>query len=168
MDRAFKEAMRTWESGVCLVTASLPGRPSIGIVCNSFTAVSLDPQLVLWCVDHSSTSIASWREVDAYALHFLPNIRHPFIARFAMRGGDKFAGLDYELNEHGSPIFTELPTRFDCVLYQRLTVGDHDLMVGQPTNITFPSIESEKPCLDNSLKPTSSSLDYSHQTARAV
>lgn len=142
----FKSAMRYWESGVCLVTATPPGQPPIGIVCNSFTSVSMDPELILWCVDHGSTVIEAWRAIDAYALHFLPGVEHPLRARFVQRGGNKFAGLQYEINQHGSPIFPELATRFDCVLHQRITLGDHDLMVGQPTSITYPTSERESSC----------------------
>ena len=150
MFQSFKSAMRTWKSGICHVTATPPGSPAIGIVCNSFTAVSLDPPLILWCVDHSSTSIEEWRHIDAYALHIMPDVEHPLVARFAQRGGNKFAGLDYELNEHGAPIFADLSTRFDCLLHQRITVGDHDLMIGQPTTIRYPLNESENPCNVNS------------------
>lgn len=154
MKQQFKSAMRTWKSGLCLVTATPPGRPPIGIICNSFTAVSLDPALILWCVDHSSTSIDSWRHIDAYALHILPDMQHPLVSRFTQRGGDKFAGLEYEFNEHGSPIFPDLPTRFDCLVHQRQTVGDHDLMIGHPTTISYPSNESEYSCNENSSTPT--------------
>ena len=146
MSRAFKSAMSTWKSGVCLVTATPPGQEPIGIVCNSFTSVSMDPELILWCVDHGSTAIEAWRAVDAYALHILPGMEHPLSVRFVQRGGNKFAGLKYEINQNGSPIFPELATRFDCVLDRRITVGDHDLMIGQPTSIIYPANESESSC----------------------
>ena len=146
MSQAFKSAMRSWKSGVCLVTATPPGQEPIGIVCNSFTSVSMDPELILWCVDHGSTAIEAWRAVDAYALHILPGMEHPLSVRFVQRGGNKFAGLKYEINQNGSPIFPELATRFDCVLDRRITVGDHDLMIGQPTSIIYPANESESSC----------------------
>lgn len=134
--------MREWQTGICLVTSVDADGTPVGLVCNSFASLSLDPPLISWAVDHSSTAIAGWRSAESYALHVLPRLQrpldHPLVARFAQRGGDKFAGLDYEQNVHGDPVFPELTTRFDCVMYQRLEVGDHDLMIGRPTHILHP------------------------------
>lgn len=134
--------MRQWQSGICLVTAMDRHGAPVGLVCNSFASLSLDPPLISWAVDHGSSSIDGWRATDSYALHILPRIErpldHPLVAVFARRGGEKFAGLDFELNDHGNPVFPELETRFDCVLHQRLAVGDHDLMIGRPTTIVHP------------------------------
>lgn len=136
--------MREWHTGICLVTGLDTEGSPIGLVCNSFASLSLHPPLISWAVDHASSSIAGWRAAGSYALHVLPRIArpldHPLVARFAQRGGDKFAGLEFERNAHGNPVFPELSTRFDCLLHQRLEVGDHDLMIGRPTNIVYPVI----------------------------
>ncbi|QYM75380.1 flavin reductase family protein [Leucobacter luti] len=142
MREQFKAAMRQWHTGICLVTSAGNGERPIGLVCTSFTSLSLDPVLVSWAVDHASSSIDAWRAAGSYALHVLPPserpLDHPLVAAFAQRGGDKFRGLDFALNHHGDPVFPGLATRFDCVLHERITVGDHDLMIGRPTAITHP------------------------------
>lgn len=142
MREEFRAAMRQWRTGICLVTSLDRADQPIGLVCNSFTSLSLDPLLVSWAVDHGSSAIDGWRAARSYALHVLPPLdaplEHPLIARFVKRGGDKFRDLAYELNANGDPVFPELPTRFDCVLHERIVVGDHDLMVGHPTAITHP------------------------------
>jgi flavin reductase (DIM6/NTAB) family NADH-FMN oxidoreductase RutF len=143
MAEDFTAAMRQWKTGICLVTATggLTGH-SIGLVCTTLSFVSFDPPLVCWPVDHRSSSLADWRSVTSYALHILPPTERPLddplVARFAQKGGDKFAGLNTLLNAHGDPVLPELPTRLDCVMYQRIPVGDHDLMIGQPTAIIHP------------------------------
>lgn len=142
MQEEFKSAMREWRTGICLVTTTGEERRPVGLVCNSFASISLEPQLISWAVDHGSSSIDDWRHSRSYALHVLPPtddpMSNPLIAALARRGGDKFAGLDYAFNEHGDPVFPEVTTRFDCVLYQRIPIGDHDLMVGRPTAVTHP------------------------------
>lgn len=142
METDFKEAMRQWRSGLCLVTAQPAHGDPIGLICNSFASVSLEPPLILWCLDHNSSAINQWRTVASYALHFLPEVPtirdHPLVKRFTQRGGNKFRGASYDSNEHGDPIFAELDTRFDCTLFELLAIGDHDVMVGQPTNIIHP------------------------------
>lgn len=146
MREDFKAAMREWQTGICLVTSVDTEGCPVGLICNSFASLSLEPPLISWAVDHSSTAILGWRATNSYALHVLPRLErpldHPLVARFAQRGGDKFAGLDFERNAHGDPVFPELSTRFDCLVHQRLEVGDHDLMIGRPTNILHPSLHS--------------------------
>lgn len=138
----FKMAMRQWQTGVCLVTTTAADGTPVGMVCNSFASISLDPPLVGWSVDHNSSSYEAWSSADSYAIHILPRrenpLDDPLVAQFAQRGGDKFAGLTFERDEHGDPVFPELDTRFDCVIHERITLGDHDLMVGRVTNITHP------------------------------
>lgn len=138
----FKMAMRQWHTGICLVTATDEDGTPFGLVCNSFASISLDPALVSWAVDHGSSSYARWSKATSYAIHILPHmekpLEHPLIAKFAQRGGDKFAGLEYDTNEHGDPIFTEIDTRFDCEIFRRIELGDHDLMVGRVTSIVHP------------------------------
>lgn len=142
MQEDFKLAMRQWHTGVCLVTTTAKDGTPVGLVCNSFSSISLDPPLVSWAVDYGSSSIDAWKQADSYAVHVLPRIEnpldHPLVANFARRGGDKFAGIEFELNEHGDPIFPEIDTRFDCEIFQRIPLGDHDLMVGRVTTITHP------------------------------
>ncbi|WP_336658830.1 flavin reductase family protein [Leucobacter sp. USHLN153] len=136
--------MRQWQTGICLVTSVDPAGVPIGLVCNSFASLSLEPPLVSWAVDHGSSSINAWRAIDSYAIHVLPRMErpldHPLIATFAQRGGDKFAGIEFELNANGDPVIPELPTRFDCMLHERIIVGDHDLMIGRPTAIVAPDV----------------------------
>lgn len=142
MQEEFKLAMRQWHTGVCLVTTTAADGSPVGLVCNSFSSISLDPPLVGWSVDYGSSSIDAWKQATTYAVHILPRtenpLEHPLVANFARRGGDKFEGIEYELNEHGDPVFAELETRLDCTVFQRIPLGDHDLMVGQVTTITRP------------------------------
>ncbi len=142
MQENFKQAMRQWQTGICLVTTTAQDGTPVGLVCNSFASISLAPPLVAWAVDHGSSSLAAWQETDSYSIHVLPRMEnpldHPLIATFAQRGGEKFANLEYQLSVHGDPVFSELDTRFDCALFQRIPLGDHDLMVGRVTSTIHP------------------------------
>jgi 3-hydroxy-9,10-secoandrosta-1,3,5(10)-triene-9,17-dione monooxygenase reductase component len=137
--------MRRWHTGICIVTTRSESGTPVGMVCNSFASISLNPPLVSWAVDHRSSSLDVWRSTNSYTIHILPRIENPLsdpmVARFAQRGGDKFAGLEYELSEHGDPVFPGLDTRLDCTLFQRIPLGDHDLMVGEVTAVKYPNSE---------------------------
>ncbi|MFJ6415951.1 flavin reductase family protein [Paeniglutamicibacter sp. NPDC091659] len=126
-----REGMQAWKTGTTIVTAmGVHGEP-VGLVCNSFTSVSLDPPLVSWCVDRKSSSIESWSTIDAFSVHILKEGQQEWITRFAKRGAGKFRGIEAPRTSVGSPALDLAGTRMDCVLTKRYDGGDHLIMLGE-------------------------------------
>jgi flavin reductase (DIM6/NTAB) family NADH-FMN oxidoreductase RutF len=119
-----------WPTGVTVITAEVAGGRA-GLVCNSFTSVSLDPPLVSWCVDRRSTSFALWEDAESFAVHILAEDQKALIDRFARRGGDKFTGLALERGHTGAPLLSGAAARLECRTWQRYDGGDHIILVGQ-------------------------------------
>lgn len=126
-----REGMRAWTTGTTIVTATGVNGEPVGLVCNSFTSVSLDPPLVSWCVDRNSSSIGSWSTTDAFSVHILERNQQEWIARFAKRGTEKFRGLEIPRTSVGSPALDLAGTRMDCVLTKRYDGGDHLIILGE-------------------------------------
>lgn len=126
-----RQGMRAWKSGTTIVTATGVNGERVGLVCNSFTSVSLDPPLVSWCVDRNSSSIESWSTTEAFSVHILEEGQQEWIARFATRGPEKFRGLETPWTSVGSPALALAGTRMDCVLSRRYDGGDHLIMLGE-------------------------------------
>lgn len=131
---ALRQTMRHWTTGVTVVTAHTEGGP-IGLVCNSFTSVSLDPPLVSWCVDRASTSYAAWMAAASFSVHILADDDAPLVPRFAARGADKFAGLALNLTGLGTPALDAGVARFDCRVWRAYDGGDHAIVVGRVEQI---------------------------------
>ena len=88
----FRTALRSFAAGVTVVTTrDREGRPS-GLTASAFTSVSLDPPLVLICVDHAATAHPDFRERGWFAVNILRREQEGLSRRFAASGGDKFQG----------------------------------------------------------------------------
>ena len=126
----FRAVMSQWVTGIAVVTSTDAGVP-VGIVCNSLTSVSLDPLLLLWTVDRKSSSFDHWMRVSDWAIHFLAEDQKDLVKQFAQKGGDKFAGLDFQFSANGVPLLPNALVRLECRTWNRMDAGDHVVIVGE-------------------------------------
>lgn len=135
--RALRRALGSFLTGVTVVTTvDSSGRPR-GLTANSFTSVSLDPPLVLVCVDHRSGS----HDVFASCAHFVVNVladdQRELAERFASRASDKFANLEYTHAElAGAPVLGAALAVIECEVHSRIDLGDHKVVVGRVLSFT--------------------------------
>lgn len=61
--RAFRSAVGCFPTGVAVITTAVRGEEPIGLTVNSFTSVSLDPPLLLWCLNRSSDRFRAFTKV---------------------------------------------------------------------------------------------------------
>lgn len=116
-------------SGVTIVTGNDAGTP-VGFACQSFTSVSLDPPLVLFCPAHTSTTWPRIREAGAFSVNVLAHDQMDLCKQFATSGGDKFAGLDWHETPWGPSLSGVLAT-VHCTVDQVHAAGDHDVVIGR-------------------------------------
>jgi flavin reductase (DIM6/NTAB) family NADH-FMN oxidoreductase RutF len=127
--RALRDALGAYATGVTVVTAMTPAGP-VGITANSFTSVSLDPPLVLWCPALRSARYPAFAEAAHYAIHVLAADQLEVCRRFA-RSGAHFDGVDYALSPEGQPVLPGSLARFDCAAVARHDGGDHAILLGR-------------------------------------
>ncbi|MCB2111203.1 MAG: flavin reductase family protein [Defluviimonas sp.] len=132
--RAFRDALGRYATGVTVVTALGPRGP-VGITANSFTSVSLDPPLVLWCPARDSQRFAAFSGAGHYAIHVLAADQTDLALRFA-RGGEDFAGLGRATTPEGLPALPRCLARFDCAAHGNHDGGDHAILVGHVLRAT--------------------------------
>lgn len=129
--KEFRRILGHYPTGVCAITAiAQDGRP-VGLVVGSFTSVSLDPMLVAFFPDKSSTT---WPKVEAagqFCVNVLGDGQKSVCSALAAKGEDKFAGVDYELSELGSPIIHGALAWIDCELETVHEAGDHYIVLGR-------------------------------------
>ncbi|MEW8977619.1 MAG: flavin reductase family protein [Symbiobacterium sp.] len=129
--RTFRDALGQFLTGVTIVTAAAPDGTPVGLTVNSFTSVSLDPPLVLFCIDKRSGSYAALVGAPGYAVHILGSDQAELSQRFATRGADRFAGLTYTRGLYGAPILPGAVALLECRTVQRVDAGDHTILIGQ-------------------------------------
>ncbi|WP_171174415.1 flavin reductase family protein [Ruegeria sp. HKCCD8929] len=126
---AFREALGCYGTGVAVVTTMAEGVP-VAITVNSFTSVSLDPPLVLWCLGEESNRYDAFSKAGQYAIHVMAEGQQDQTLRFARNGWD-FSHADWQADASGTPILSGCLARFDCRLHARHQAGDHLIIVGE-------------------------------------
>ncbi|WP_299362319.1 flavin reductase family protein [uncultured Paracoccus sp.] len=132
--RTLREALGRYATGVTVITAMGPNGP-MGMTANSFTSVSLDPPLVLWCPARSSSRHTAFVTAPAFAVHVLGAEQLDLCLRFT-RGGEGFAGLEDGQNADGVPVIPGVAARFDCLRHAIHPGGDHTVVIGLVARVT--------------------------------
>jgi len=131
----FRQVMGRFVTGVAVVTArDEQGRPH-GMTANAVTSVSLDPLLVLFCVDRAATMSQVVQVGSGFALSFLSGGQAEVSERFAdparPYGEQEFDGLDVHEDATGAPLLDGAVGWLDCDLHDVLDGGDHLIVLGR-------------------------------------
>lgn len=126
--RAYRRALGGFATGVCVVTAHTKDGP-LGITVNSFTSVSLDPPLVLWCMDIKSDRHDAFAGAERFAVHMLPVEDQEMSDRFAW-GAARLSEDEFDTGNQEPPCLRNAVTRLSCDMHQQIVMGDHLVIVG--------------------------------------
>jgi flavin reductase (DIM6/NTAB) family NADH-FMN oxidoreductase RutF len=126
----FRETLARWPSGVTVVTARDAGGP-VGITVSSFASLSLDPPLVLVCIDHAARSHDGLVGAGGFVVHVLSREQDGLSTRFARPGPEKFADGDWREGPFGAPVLPLGVARLVCARHDALDAGDHTILVGR-------------------------------------
>lgn len=128
--RVLREVCANFPTGITIVTSCYDEGPK-GITVNSFTSVSLEPPLVLVCIDRRSSSCASIAASGRFAVHFLAADQFSWARLFARPGDGKFDGLAWTVGDHGVPLLPRFAAALECELVSEYEGGDHAIFVGE-------------------------------------
>ncbi|MFG1705848.1 flavin reductase family protein [Nonomuraea sp. M3C6] len=132
----FRRALAVHAAGVVVITAQSGGVP-VGLTATSFSSVSLDPPLVSFYVDRSSTTWPSLRSAGHFAVNVLASDQAELAARFARKNVDRFAEpTRWRPGPLGAPLLQDVSAHLICLPHETVYVGDHILVVGQVAEAT--------------------------------
>jgi flavin reductase (DIM6/NTAB) family NADH-FMN oxidoreductase RutF len=125
---AFRRALSQFASGVTVVTTAGPAGP-LGLTVTAFTSLSLDPPLVLVCIDRRSETHAGF-ERGAFAVSLLAEGQEDVSQRFACGGPAKFGQGGLTTGESGLLLVDGALAQLECRVHASLPGGDHVIYVG--------------------------------------
>jgi flavin reductase (DIM6/NTAB) family NADH-FMN oxidoreductase RutF len=128
--RAFRDALGDFPTGVAVVTAAGADR-HIGITVNSFASVSLEPPLVLWCMDRRSQRHDAFVAAPGFTISILSALHREVSSRLARPGEHSLEGLALKPTELGPPGLADSLAIFECSRENTLEGGDHTILVGR-------------------------------------
>ncbi|MCP1121243.1 flavin reductase family protein [Robbsia andropogonis] len=132
----FRRALGRFATGVTVVTTSGNGSMPIGMTCNSFTSLSLDPPLVQWSIAKNSRNYTVMCAANHFAVHVLEAGQSELCHQFSARDIDRFANVRLETGLHGLPLLNNYHARFECEMYARHEAGDHTIVVGRVLRVS--------------------------------
>jgi 3-hydroxy-9,10-secoandrosta-1,3,5(10)-triene-9,17-dione monooxygenase reductase component len=126
----FRRVLGHFPTGVTVVTAETEDGPA-GMAIGSFSSVSLDPPLVMFCPGRDSASWAQMSTSDSFCVNVLGDDQKALSDLFASRIDDKFNGVATRTEATGSPVIEGALAWIDCENYAIHDGGDHDIVVGR-------------------------------------
>jgi len=135
--RTLREALGCFATGVTVVTCFDQAGGPIGLTANSFTALSLDPPLLLVCVAKNAASAGPLTGAELFAVNVLQTGQRPASITFSTRGEDRFGQTEWSVGEHGAPVLMESLSVFECRRHAIHDGGDHVILVGEVVKASF-------------------------------
>jgi flavin reductase (DIM6/NTAB) family NADH-FMN oxidoreductase RutF len=129
--RDFRAALGQFPTGVTVITTRAPDGRKVGMTANSFTSVSMEPPLVLWCPSKRAPSLADFEEATHFAINILASDQHVLSRQFATPSDDKFVGADVVEGVAGVPVLKGAVATFQCRTVARHDAGDHVIYIGE-------------------------------------
>lgn len=131
-------------TGVTVITTKdKEGAPN-GLTANAFMSLSLNPPLVLISVDKGATCYSCFELQNGFTVNFLSEAQEEISRRFATKGADKFAGLNWRAGSNGAAIIEGSLGYVECKITQCHDGGDHTIVVGEIVNV---SADGDRPLL---------------------
>jgi flavin reductase (DIM6/NTAB) family NADH-FMN oxidoreductase RutF len=133
--KTLRTVMGHFATGVTIITTrDDAGRP-FGLTANAFTSLSLDPPLVVICIDRKTETFPHFLTSRCFVVNILAESQQELSACFAKSGGDKFAGLSYATSASGVPILEGTLAHLACKLVETHEGGDHVIHVGEVEDV---------------------------------
>ncbi len=129
----FRNALSTFASGVTVVTSADPDGRYYGLTVSAFCSVSLDPPLVLACVEKTTRCHDVFLESARFIVNVLAEGQEDLSERFASQLDDKFDGVKFGV-EDGLPVLDGTVAHLTCELDNAYGGGDHTIFVGRVLN----------------------------------
>ena len=127
----FRQVLGQYPTGVCVVTATPPDQPQVGMVVGSFTSVSLDPPLVAFLPDRSSTTWPKIQAAGKFCVNILGAEQEGLCRHFASKVPNKMEGVAHRISRLGAPILNDSVAWIDCEIESVSEAGDHYIVVGR-------------------------------------
>lgn len=134
--KALRNCLGQMATGVTVISTCTTDGTPVGLTANSFSALSLDPPLILWSLRLASPSLKAFQQQERFVVNVLADAQTDISRQFASSQGDKFEGIAYARNLHGIPMLHSACAWFECRTVSQQTAGDHCLFIAQVEQFT--------------------------------
>ena len=126
----FRKLCRHWATGVSIVTSLDVDGKECGLTVNSVASLSLDPPLMLICLDNEAGTLHALKARGAFAINLLASDQRKLSERFALKNIDKFDAFKLTRGALDMPVLDGCLVTFECEVEAIYPGGDHQIIVG--------------------------------------
>lgn len=130
----FRSVLGRFATGVTVVTTRDAEGRDHGMTVSAFGSVSLDPPLVLCCIEHGAAMRSVVENASMFAVSILSASQEALSRRFSERENERFDGIGYERGQSGAALLTGALAWLECRIVARHEAGDHTIIIGEVEN----------------------------------
>jgi flavin reductase (DIM6/NTAB) family NADH-FMN oxidoreductase RutF/DNA-binding GntR family transcriptional regulator len=126
----FRDIIGSFASGVTIITARHQGKPK-GTTASAVSSLSLEPPMVLICLNKTSSTGVAVSEAGRFAVNILGEGQAQEAMRFASKAEDKFAGVTWDEGNNGEPLLADALSTLECRVVEEVTGGTHTVFLAE-------------------------------------
>jgi flavin reductase (DIM6/NTAB) family NADH-FMN oxidoreductase RutF len=140
----FRQAMANWATGVTIVTTRDSAGKPYGLTVSSFTSVSLNPVLVLVCLDNRLSGLKAFLDGKRFGVSILSEQQEDLSRIFAKKDSERPATIYFD-GKLGLPLLRNAIAAMECDTVRVYEGGDHQILLGEVQSTEVP--QSDPPLL---------------------
>ncbi len=129
--RELRNVMGHFATGVTVITTKDKEGKPFGLTANAFSSLSLNPPLVLICIDKTVDCYPCFEQSKVFVVNVLSEDQEHLSRRFATKGIEKFDGVAYHMGECGVPLLDGAMSYIECKVVNAYEGGDHTIYIGE-------------------------------------
>ena len=126
----YRRVLGQYPTGVAIITGRRQDGSPSGMTVGTFSSVSLDPPLVAFMVDRSSSTWPTLASSGSFAVNVLAFDQESLCRQFSSKGQDRFAGVSWSERSTKSPVIDGVAAWVDCTVRDVVEAGDHFIVIG--------------------------------------
>ncbi len=129
--REIRDIFGHFATGVTVVTTRDGAGSPFGLTVNAFTSLSLNPPLVVVCIDKAAQCYSCFEESKVFAVNVLSEDQEELSRRFATKGIEKFGEIKWHRGENNVPLLDGSIGTIECKIVNSYEGGDHTIYLGE-------------------------------------
>ena len=127
----FRSVLGRFPSGVTVVTTTARDRSDQGMTVSAFCSVSLEPPLVLICIEKTASAYDALTTAPGFVVNILSASQEQIARRFSIVDIDRFEGVGYSRSQNGFAVLDDVLGVIECATFAMHDAGDHTIIVGE-------------------------------------
>lgn len=127
----YRDVIGRFTSGVTVITTKNNSNEEFGITASAVTSLSLDPPMLIVCVNQETGTYHAISESKTFAVNILDERQGDLAFKFSRSGADKFKGTDYKFGELDVPLLDGVLAHLECRVIKQVTGGTHGVFIAE-------------------------------------